>query len=461
MFELLLALTALVLGIGTATAYSRTKDILHPMLFLGPLFLYSCVLEPWLVRHDLDQFFRYPEDLNVVLLLNLLGATGLVLGTLHLPRAGRAGERGARIQAPLQNGERVKLRWIGFVLAVSALAAYGYGIVNEGGFVAAFSRVKGGGYTDYGYVNEAMNLSLVAVAMVALSQYRRKWTGQGLLLLALGLLPNLVQGTFGGRRGPLFLALAAAMIAWTITRPKAPRLWVLGCALASVLLSVAFIGSQRQHLYLGSAEPEIKWEKFLGALRQGEVSEGNNFVHGAGLVLATYHSGSFTWGRKLAVNLLVRPIPKQLWPSKYEDVEATFVTSEHHRGHDRESDWLAAVGWVPWSGSSTMCISDLFSEFGWGAVVALYLVGRGFAALRFRARIHGGVWVLLHLETLTLSIYLATQSFSAFYYRYLILAVPTVIAWKLYVHRQCRSAVSRQPTTRLRSRAGFTRSMTG
>ncbi len=284
-----------------------------------------------------------------------------------------------------------------------------------------------------------MNLGLVAAALVALSRYRRGWTQGTLILLFLGLLPNLVQGTFGGRRGPLFLALAGLVVAWLITRPQRPRLLALCCALAGVLLSVAFVSSQRRFLYLGSDE-QVNWGAFQTTLSQEEIDEGSNFVYSVGFVSTTRHSAQFTWGHKLAVNLLVRPIPRQLWPTKYEDVGATWVTSKYPGlGHATTDDWLNAVGWLPLAGSSAISITDLFGEFGWGAVLVMYLVGRWFAFLRSRRLSRGGVWDLLYFEALILSIYLATQSFSAFYHRYLILAVPTIVAWKVFTHRRPRS----------------------
>ena len=192
----------------------------------------------------------------------------------------------------------------------------------------------------------------------------------------------------------------------------------------------------------------MNWGAFQTTLSQEEIDEGSNFVYGVGFVTVTRHSGQFTWGRELAVNLLVRPIPKQLWPTKYEDAGADWVTNHYPGlGHMTTDDWLNAVGWLPFAGSSAISISDLFGEFGWGAVLVVYLVGRGFAFLRSRRLSRGGVWDLLYFEALILSIYLATQSFSAFYHRYLILAVPTIIAWHLVKNR----SVGMQ---RLRSRAG-------
>lgn len=437
-FELLVGLTGLILVVGAVVAYSRTADILHPLLFLGPLFFYATVIDPLAVKHLLGRFFVNQSDVIFVLVLNLLCITVLVAGALHESSAHRG-----RRNASLQEYERRQLRRVALVLAVVAGVAYTSGIVNQGGFVAAFSQAKGGGQSNSGYIGEAMNLGLVGAVMAALSQYRRRWNGQTLAVLIIGVLPNLIQGTFGGRRGPLFLAVAASLLGWTVTRPRTPRLWVLGSALAVLLLSVAFVGSQRRHLYLGSEDAVVKWEDFIGIVQPDEVAaEGNNFIYATGFVLSTRYSGEFTWGRRLAVNLLVRPVPRQLWPTKYEDVGATWITNEYPGlGHLTVDDWVDGVGWIPLAGSSGLSISDLFGEFSWGVILAMYLIGRAFAWLRFRRSNLGGVWELLYLEALILSIYLATQSFSAFYHRFLILAVPTIIVWKMIMSRRSRSHI--------------------
>jgi len=429
MFETLLAGTALILTAGMVNAYRRTKDILHPLLFLGPLFLYSTVFEPWLVRDQLDRFFSYQEDVEFVLYLYLASIAALVAGALY---GIRTDDINGHKRSSLQQRDRLKLQKLAVVLAAVGLAAYAYGIFNVGGFVAAFSRAKGGGESGSGYINEAMNLGLVSAALVALSQYRRGWTQRTFITAMVGLLPNLVQGTFGGRRGPLFLALTSLALAWLLTRPRRPRLLVLCGALVGVLLCVGFVWSQRKFLYLGS-DQQVDWGAFETTLSQEEINEGSNFVYAVGYITSTRESGQFTMGGKLAVNLLVRPIPKQLWPTKYADVGADWVTNEYPGlGHLSVDDWRNAVGWIPLAGSSAISITDLFGEFGWGAVLIMYLIGRGFALLRFRRLSRGGVWDLLYFEALILSIYLATQSFSAFYHRFLILAVPTVIGWKVF-----------------------------
>jgi hypothetical protein len=454
-FSALLAVTALVLMITILRAYRTTRDVLHPMIFLGPLFVYGTVLDPLLVRASLDRFFGSPEDVVFVLALNFGAVVALAAGALH-GEGSAASRRGRQGGGLLSQPEGVLLLRIAFGLGVWGLLSYAIGIENAGGFATAYSRAKGGGVASSGYVTEGINLGLVAVAMAACARHRRGWTLPSLAAVGVGVLPNLLQGTFGGRRGPLFISLTALILAWVITRVRRPRLWAFWPGLAIAALAVIFVASQRQFLYLGSGE-SVRWDEFAGTVAPESTDEGNNFIYGAGFVTAVRRSGEYTWGRELAVNLLVRPIPRQLWPTKYEDAGATWVTSEYPGlGHLTRGDWLAAVGWLPLQGSSAISISDVFGEFGWGTIVVFYLIGRGFAELYRRRCLWGGMWQLLHLEALMLSIYLATQSFSAFYHRFLILAVPTVLVWRFVVEprrartvaRRVRYAPARAPVNR-------------
>ncbi len=433
MFEVYLGATAVLLVAGVLVGYRRTHDVLHPMIFLGPMFLFGTVLDPWLVRGELSRYLRNGDDVLFVLALNAFAVGALVAGALHQTPA-RPHHRLPRARSVLlSQQESTLLLRVALCFGSWALASYLVSIDNAGGFVAAYSQAKGGGFSASGYVSEGMNLSLVTAAMVAVARVRRGWNVTSAILLGLGLLPNFLQGTFGGRRGPLFLSLTAAMLAWLVVRVRRPHLWMIGSSLAAAALAVSFVASQRQFLYLGSEET-VRWDEFTQSLVQDSADEGNNFIYGAAFVTTVRRAGTFTWGRELAVNLLVRPIPRQLWPTKYEDTGATWVTSDYPGlGHVTQADWLAAVGWLPLAGSSAISISDLYGEFGWGAVAALYVIGRGFAELYRRRGALGGQWQLLYLEALMLSIYLATQSFSSFYHRFLILAVPTVLAWKYFL----------------------------
>lgn len=435
MFDLLLLLTAAILLVGTFAAYVRSGDLMHPLVFLGPLFFLATVIDPWLVRDQVYQLIPNAEDVEFVLRLNLACVLALVTGAFRYSgRSGRVRDLGS---FRLADEERKRLRQVSLILAIGAAVVYAYGIVSAGGFIAAFAQAKGGGQYSSGYLGEARNLGLVSAVMAAVAQYRRGWTPQTVVLMLLGVLPSLIQGTVGGRRGPLFVSLTALGLGWLIVRRHKPRVWAAAGVLGTVLLAVLFVWSQRQHLYMGSESSEVRWDQFVEIVTQEGAGPGNNFIYGSAFIVATEHTGRFTRGRELLVNVFIRPIPRQIWPTKYEDVGATWVTNDFPGlGHLEVVDWLAGVGWVPLAGSSAASISDLFGEFGLGVVPVMYVIGLGFAYLRLRSKLSGGVWELLYLEAMALSIYLATQSFSAFYHRYLILAVPTVIVWSFVAARR-------------------------
>lgn len=46
---------------------------------------------------------------------------------------------------------------------------------------------------------------------------------------------------------------------------------------------------------------------------------GNEFNYGGGQILTYQRAGNFSWGRQWIVDLIVRPIPRQLWPTTYKD----------------------------------------------------------------------------------------------------------------------------------------------
>lgn len=441
-----LAITGLTLIVGTVFAYQVSRDVLHPAMFLGPLFLYGVVIDPWLVRSSVSEFLPNQEDVQFVLELHLAAVAALMLGLLARPPvAFRRARRRAKSRGTFGPANLVQVAW---AVTAWALVSYAIGIANAGGLVAAYSQSKGGGYSSSGYLSESMNLGLVGAAMVTLARYRRGFTAGTLAVFALGLLPNLLQGTLGGRRGPLFMSLSAVVVGWLLTRVRTPRLWKIWPAMGTIALAVAFVASQRQFLYLGSQQ-SVDWQAFVSSIGQQDLDQGNNFIYGSGFVTAVRRTGEYTWGRELAVNLVVRPIPRQLWPTKYEDAGATWVTSNYPGlGHLTQGDWLSTVGWLPLPGSSAISVSDLYGEFGWGAVAVFYVIGRGFAFVYWRRRTRSGIWQLLHLEALVLTVYLATQSFSAFYHRFLILAVPTVIVWR-YMFEE-RIALSRLRVHRLR-----------
>ena len=79
-------------------------------------------------------------------------------------------------------------------------------------------------------------------------------------------------------------------------------------------------------------------------------------------------------------------------------------------------------------------VRDLFVEFRWGYVLALFVLGwvhgRGWRMAVSR----GGAWVPVYALMVSLSVYLVMQTLEAMAFRFLLTAVPTVVLWKI-AHR--------------------------
>jgi hypothetical protein len=95
-----------------------------------------------------------------------------------------------------------------------------------------------------------------------------------------------------------------------------------------------------------------------------------------------------------------------------------------------ESQWQEAVGFVPTRGSAGSFISDLFSSFWWAMPLFTFGLGRLYSAAWARSCNQGGVWTLIYIELLALSVYLPSQSIGAWIYRLLLFCVPTLLIWR-------------------------------
>lgn len=425
---LILVAIAVVIVLGAIHVYSAERDALHPFFMIGPLLAYAYVVEPLLLfwNGSLERIFPDLSKLNYVNSINALAVLAFTVGACR--GAGRE-----RSFVPMQSDTGTRLRMIqaAAILGTIAVLAYWTTILAAGGFVEAYDQAKGGGRASSGYLGEASNLGLVATLLIGLARKGLGFRKSDIVLLLFVVSPVLLQGTFGGRRGPLFLSLAAMVFAWFVSRRVRVTATQVGLAFGIILLSVVFVWSQRQHLHLGEANKEINMVLFQQHLLSKDAGSGSNYAYGSAYVLVTRETQDFTWGKKIFVNLIVRPIPRQIWPSKYEDVGADWVNATHPGlGQFPAESWMTTVGWIPYAGSAAGSLADLYGEFGIGVLLAFYLLGRLLALVRHRSRTNGGLWDLLYLEAMAVSIYLATQSFSAFYHRFLVMAVPTYLVWR-------------------------------
>lgn len=419
LFELWIATGVLIL-FGAMSAYSRSKDALHPAVVMAAPFAYFYSVWPLLLNREgaLAEYFD-EQTMETCAVLFLAAIAALYLGLNHRPKLVTAGAdlRSLNsIAAFLPRNAQRKIYAAALVIGLLALAAYGSTFqFSIDRFVRAYSSHKGGGSAASGYIGEAINLSLPAILLMAVAvRARGRLNAQDVALALIIALPQLLHGTFGGRRGPIFIILATLMFAWFIATRRTPRLPQVVGGLAAIGLLMLSIQENRQEVYIGSGEG-FEVTRALDAIAPSTVEVGNEYVNAVAFVATSRFHGDYYWGYRYFVTFFIRPIPRQLWPTKYEDMNATWMDDFGSNSSNRRI--LEATGFAVPAGVSTGSIADGFMEFSWGVLLMFYLLGRLYAYVWRRHRIDGGYWTVLLFLMLGLSVYLPSQSFSAWLVR--------------------------------------------
>jgi hypothetical protein len=226
----------------------------------------------------------------------------------------------------------------------------------------------------------------------------------------------------------LFLVLAVLFLAWVLARGKPPPLLSSLIGFGTIGFLVLLVASQRQFLFIGSGG-DFDFSRLFDLFLTPEDLITNDYVAGVSTVLVNDYHQDFSWGREHLVNLLIRPIPRQLWPDKYEDA-AELLGYRVVEGGGEWDYFSEVLGFSPPKGSAVGFIANLYSSFSWGVLLAMFLFGWSLAVLWKRHRLRGGLWTVLYGQAMILSVYLPTQSFSAFYQRFLIMTVIAVLVFR-------------------------------
>jgi hypothetical protein len=428
-FELAAFLTGIVLFAAGALAYVTTRDTLHPMIYLAAMAFFLHAFLPLALEvsqpDELRGYLRQ-DDLDYAQTLVLLGVLSLAGGVWWGAHATSA----PRHAPPVRLAEPAQLRLarVAKALAASGLIAWIYQIIHSGGLYAVYGRAYGFFWADTGYVGEAFQFGLPGALLLLLARGGSRLRPSDLVWIGIGLLPLLGHGLLGARRGPTFMALVGLGVMWYLARARRPRLGPALLGGLAVGLLLLFLLANRERIYLG-AEPD-----FTGAGEAPifEVAPGNEFVFGAGAALNAEARDSFGWGRRYLVVFLVRPIPRALWPTKYADAARVLgiPSIDHVEKDPRRTDFTDTMGWTGAIGSAPGGVLDLWLEFSWGYLGALFAVGWGFGRAYRNALAQGGFWLALYALMTALSVYFVTQSLAACAVRGLLLGAVTWLGWR-------------------------------
>lgn len=422
MFELMLLAAAGLAAFGVFVAYDGSRDVFHPLVFIGPMlaFLYAWMPYRLLQSNGLDSFFD-GDQLRFVQTLNILGIAAFVFACLAIGVRLRRKEstNASTVVTPVV----ARRLLVGAALVGSVgLACWTVTIINVGGFTAAFSNAYGGGYDDSGYVRDGALLLLVALLLIMTSLSSGGPRTIGIVLAFVVGLPWAASALLMGRRGPTFNLVVVLVMGWYFNRSKRPPLLVVAAGGLVLGWFVLFLVTNRSQIYLGSS-----FDVKTGVSSEIEKPDtGNEYIYGSGTVLSARRHDHYFWMRRYLAQVLVRPIPSAIWPTKYEDFGVPELLFNAGTGEG----FGDALGWVGAVGSAPGIIADLFVEAWWLAVPLMAVLGWAYGFVWQRAVTRGGPWSSQFIILAALSIYLVMQTGEAVIFRTIELSLPCWLVWR-------------------------------
>ncbi len=314
------------------------------------------------------------------------------------------------------------------------------GIANVGGFDAAYGRAYGGGWDDSGYVREAAQFGFVAAPLLVLSRRKGGMQLQHWLLVFIFLLPLLVQGFLGARRGPTFLAITGLAASYILTfRPRIP-FWLASAAALLIGTLLLWLVANRGAIYLGSEQPLDS-----PVSRMLENWSGNEYLFSSAIVRYVNEVGEPFYGMRIFAHMTARVVPSAIWPTKYADVLAMLgldidLTQEAGIPVDR----IATVtGWKVAIGAAPGLVGDFWMEFGMFAPCAAFALGMLYGRLWRRSRSDPRLQPAYAMFA-ALSIYILTQTIEAWMFRALLFGIPAIVALRLLARRRNDARIPNQ-----------------
>jgi hypothetical protein len=372
-----------------------------------------------------DELRRFLPDAELVRvqLINFLAVGALAIGLIKgTGRARLSCDPGQVL--PLRIADR--LWWAGAGLGLVSVLIFSYTIAAVGGLGAAYGAAYGGGWADSGYVRDLVVLNIPAILSLFLARSGRPLRAVDWAVIALFALPDLTHGILGARRGPIFQVVATLVFGWFTSRGTRPPLLLVlkgGVVLGLFLLVLV---TNRSAIHLGS-DLELDVTRPLNL----EASSGNEFIYGAGVILDAERGGGYLWLYRHAVTFLIRPIPRSIWETKYEDAAHLLGGPDMSFNAGNAGETFAGnVGWEAARGSAPGIVADLWVDFGPLALPALGLIGYLIAAA-WRQWVSGSPFhSLMYGLILAFSLYLVAQTQVAFLLRFVECCAFAWLAWR-------------------------------
>ncbi len=327
--------------------------------------------------------------------------------------------------------------WIGG----AGLLCWAITIKGAGGFSAAFGHEYGMGWSEFGFVREGIYL-LIAALLLLLSPHgfapkSRVWQ----LWVAALAAPWVIQGLLGARRGPTMVIVLTLVMGWYLARGTRPPLSLVLGGGAALGVLVLFLVTNRANIHLNADVKQLDVSKVDDFFKPDAANE---YIFGAGCMITSHQTGYFFWGKRYLAQVTVRPIPRQIWPTKYKD----FGVPELEQNAGVAGPGLTTVmGWQEVPGAAAAAVADLWVEFSWFSIPVMGLIGWAYGYVWHRALHQLEWWTTLYMILALLSIYFVTQSGEAVIFRFLILATFSSYVWRKAAFYEPRPTLVNVPAT--------------
>jgi len=420
--------------------WTRWRDVFHPTIFCVPQLLFLYVALPiYGLKNDEFEFLSragYWDKLSDFQFVADIMCVALILGISWGCRRTR------NASPPLLDQNPKMILAIGVAFGAIGSFAWIVGVINVGGFEAAYGHAYGGGWDDSGYVREAAQFGFVATPLIILARRHGGMRPRHWILVLTFLLPLLVQGLLGARRGPTFLALAGIAGSYILVfRPRIPLLAVIAGGMAVGLL-LLWLVANRSAIYLGSDE---KLDGSVSMMLQNW--SGNEYLYSSAIVRYVNETGETFNGMRILAHMSARVVPHSLWPTKYADVvSALGLDIDLTRGAGIPVDRIATItGWDIAVGAAPSIVGDFWLEFGMFAPAAMFAIGWLYGRLWSLSRIDPRVQPA-YVMLAALSIYLFTQTIEAWLFRALLFGLPALLVLRLLAQRRPATIILRRRT---------------
>jgi hypothetical protein len=93
------------------------------------------------------------------------------------------------------------------------------------------------------------------------------------------------------------------------------------------------------------------------------------------------------------------------------------------------------VGWIGATGAAPGIVADMWLEFWWFSLAALFMIGVTYNRIWAKAVQSGGLWIIVYIVASILSVYLVMQTLEAMLFRFLFIVIPMWLIFKLARYR--------------------------